>query len=146
MTTTTTTAPAVRIAGRAIGAGQPTYIVAELSGNHNGSFAAALKLVEEAKARGADAVKLQTYTPDTMTLDLDRPPFRVEGGLGHGRTLYDLYREAHMPWEWQGKLMEAARRLGIACFSSPVCASSAALTSNGSPTRTQTALRKLSLR
>ncbi|MBI4512457.1 MAG: pseudaminic acid synthase [Deltaproteobacteria bacterium] len=109
----------IEIAGRPIGPGHPPYVVAELSGNHNQSLETAVALVKEARARGADAVKLQTYTPDTMTLDLDRPPFRIEGGLWGGRTLYDLYKEAYTPWEWQPKLMDVARELGMACFSTP---------------------------
>ena len=107
------------IDGRKIGPGEPPYIVAEVSANHNGSLDAALRLIDEAKAAGADAVKIQTYRPDTITLDSDRPEFRIEGGLWHGRRLYDLYAEAHTPWAWHGALFEHARAMGITLFSSP---------------------------
>lgn len=110
---------AIQIAGRRIGPGTPPYVIAELSANHNGKFKTAFRLIEEAKKAGADAVKLQTYTPDTITLDCDRDEFRIHGGLWDGRTLYDLYREAHMPWEWHAPLFAYARKLGITIFSSP---------------------------
>lgn len=109
----------IYISGRAIGPGHPPYVIAELSGNHNGDIERAMRLIEAAKTAGADAVKLQTYTADTITIDHDGPGFIIEGGLWHGRKLYDLYREAHTPWEWHPALFEHARRLGIACFSSP---------------------------
>lgn len=112
--------PEVQIAGRNIGPGRPVYIVAELSANHLGSFERAVRLVEEAHRAGADAVKLQTYTADTLTLDSDRPCFRIEGGSAwDGRTLHDLYSEAAMPWEWQPRLKEMADGLGIDLFSTP---------------------------
>lgn len=107
------------IAGRRIGAGHPPYVIAELSGNHNGELARALRLIEVAKEAGADAVKLQTYTADTITIDHDGPEFRIEGGLWHGRRLHELYREAHTPWDWHPALFEHARKIGITCFSSP---------------------------
>ncbi|WP_334162784.1 pseudaminic acid synthase [Phenylobacterium sp.] len=113
------TASSVAIAGRKIGPGEPPYIVAELSGNHNGDIARALALIDAAKAAGADAVKLQTYTADTITIDHDGPEFRVHGGLWDGRRLYDLYQEAHTPWAWHEELFAHARRIGIAIFSSP---------------------------
>ncbi len=109
----------VNIAGRSIGGGQPPYIIAELSGNHNGRIERAFRLIEAAKEAGADAVKLQTYTADTITIDHAGPGFVIEGGLWHGRKLYELYREAHTPWEWHPALFEHARKVGIACFSSP---------------------------
>jgi len=113
------TAPSVAIAGRKIGPGEPPYIVAELSGNHNGEIGRALALIDAAKAAGADAVKLQTYTADTITIDHDGPEFRVHGGLWDGRRLYELYQEAHTPWAWHEELFAHARRIGIAIFSSP---------------------------
>ena len=88
------------IAGRPIGAGAPPYIVAEMSGNHRGELARAKDLVRAAKAAGADAVKLQTYTAETLTIDHDGPGFVIDSGLWAGRRLFDLYREAATPWEW----------------------------------------------
>ena len=111
--------PHVTIGGRKIGPGQPPYIVAEMSGNHNGDINRALALIDAAKAAGADAVKLQTYTADTITLDHDGPEFRVHGGLWDGRRLYELYQEAHTPWDWHARLFEHARAIGIEIFSSP---------------------------
>ncbi|WP_299567810.1 pseudaminic acid synthase [uncultured Sulfitobacter sp.] len=107
------------IAGRAIGPGHAPYVIAELSANHNGDLSAALAIVDMAKARGADAVKLQTYRPDTITLDADTPDFVIEGGLWHGRRLYDLYEEAHTPWDWHPALFDHARKAEITMFSSP---------------------------
>lgn len=112
-------APSVAIAGRKIGPGEPPYVVAELSGNHNGDIGRALALIDAAKAAGADAVKLQTYTADTITIDHDGPEFRVHGGLWDGRRLYELYEEAHTPWAWHEQLFAHARRIGIQIFSSP---------------------------
>lgn len=109
----------IRIADRVIGPNQPPYVIAELSANHNGRLDTALRLVEEALKAGADAVKLQTYRPDTITLDSDRDEFKIKGGLWDGRTLYDLYQEAHMPWEWHKPLFDHARKLGLTIFSSP---------------------------
>ena len=117
------TAPEISIAGRKIGPDRPPYIVAELSGNHNGELALALRLIDVAKAAGADAVKLQTYTADTITIDHDGPGFRIEGGLWDGRSLYELYQEAHTPWEWHEALFAHARKIGIAIFSTPFDAS-----------------------
>lgn len=111
--------PSFPLAGRAVGVDHPPCVVAELSANHNGSLAAAIALLDAAHAAGADAAKLQTYTPDTLTLDCDRPEFRLHGGLWDGRTLYDLYREAHTPWDWHRPLFEHARRIGLTLFSSP---------------------------
>lgn len=111
--------PAIHIGGRRIGADAQPYVVAELSANHNGELATALKIIDAAKRAGADAVKLQTYRPDTITLDCDADDFRITGGLWDGRTLFDLYAEAHMPWEWHQPLFAHARKIGITIFSSP---------------------------
>lgn len=110
--------PTISIDGRRIGPGQPPYIIAEMSGNHNGSLQRALELIAAAKEAGADAVKLQTYTPDTITIDHDGPEFIVRGGLWDGRKLYELYQEAHTPWDWQERLFERGRELGLSVFSS----------------------------
>lgn len=113
------TLPAIHIAGRRISEDMPPYIIAELSANHNGRLETALKIIEEAKKAGADAVKLQTYTADTITLDCDSEDFQIHGGLWGGKTLYQLYQEAHMPWEWHRPLFEHARKMEITIFSSP---------------------------
>ena len=115
----TSPVPAITIAGRRIAADAPPYVIAELSANHNGSLATALAIVDAAKAAGADAVKLQTYRPDTITLDSDAEGFVIEGGLWHGQRLYDLYQKAHMPWDWHATLFARAREIGITIFSSP---------------------------
>ena len=109
----------IKIAGRPIGTAYSPYVIAELSANHNGKVETALRLIEEAKKAGADAVKLQTYKPDTITLNCDSEDFKINGGLWDGRTLYDLYEEAHMPWDWHKHLFDRARELGITIFSSP---------------------------
>ena len=109
----------VSIAGRSIGPGFEPYVICELSGNHNGSLKRAIELLEAAAATGADAIKIQSYTPDTITIDHDGPGFRVEGGLWDGRTLYDLYGEAQTPFEWHEPLFRRARGLGVTLFSSP---------------------------
>lgn len=111
--------PSISIAGRRIAADEPPYIIAELSANHNGRLETALRIIEEAKKAGADAVKLQTYTADTITLDCDSEEFQIHGGLWDGKTLYELYQEAHMPWEWHKPLFEHARKHDITIFSSP---------------------------
>ena len=105
--------------GRMIGAAKSAYIIAELSANHNQSFDQAVRIIRAAKDAGADAVKLQTYTPDTITIQSRQECFRVSGGtLWDGRTLYDLYSEAYTPWEWQPKLKHVADDLGMDLFSS----------------------------
>jgi pseudaminic acid synthase len=107
------------IGHRQIGAGQPVYIVAELSANHNHDFERAVRLIQACKESGADAVKVQTYTPDTITIRSDQEYFRIRGGtLWDGRTLHDLYGEACMPWDWQPKLKQVADDLGLDFFSS----------------------------
>ena len=106
------------INGRSIGQDAPTYIIAEMSANHHQDFDTAAKLVEKAKEIGADAIKVQTYTPDTLTIDVDSDLFRHgKGSLWEDRTLYDLYKEAYMPWEWQPKLQQVAHDLGLDFFS-----------------------------
>jgi N-acetylneuraminate synthase len=107
------------ISGRPIGPTHPPLVIAELSGNHNGRLDRALALIDAAADSGAEAVKLQTYTPDTITLDHDGPGFRIEGGLWAGRTLHDLYGEAFTPYAWHGPLFEHARKRGLIVFSSP---------------------------
>ncbi len=109
-----------KIGSRLVGDNAPTFIVAELSGNHNQDYNRALELVHAAKEAGADAIKLQTYTADTITIDCDAPIFQInEGTIWDGRTLYDLYQEAYTPWDWQPRIMEEANKLGMECFSSP---------------------------
>ncbi|HOW90393.1 MAG TPA: N-acetylneuraminate synthase family protein, partial [Elusimicrobiales bacterium] len=108
------------IGGRSIGPGRPALIVAELSANHNLDFNVAVKTLKAMKAAGADAVKIQTYTPDTITIDCKASCFRIRHGtLWDGQTLYDLYKKAYTPWDWQPKLRRLAERLGLVFFSSP---------------------------
>lgn len=109
----------ISIAGRKIGADFPPYIIAEMSANHNGSLETACRLVERAKQSGADALKIQTYRPDTITLDSNLPDFYISDGLWAGKTLYELYDSAYTPWDWHAPLFEYARKLNITIFSSP---------------------------
>lgn len=113
-----TTKPII-IDGRKVGPDEPPYVICELSGNHNGSIDRALQLVDAAADTGCDAIKIQTYTPDTMTIDVDLPDFKISGGLWDGRTLYDLYREAHTPYEWHDALFTRARERGVTMLSTP---------------------------
>ena len=110
---------AIMINGRKIGLDCLPYVIAEMSANHNGSIDSAYRLIHAAKMAGADAVKMQTYTPDTITLNSSSEEFTIRGGLWDGRTLYDLYREAYTPWEWHKPLFEYAKKLEITIFSSP---------------------------
>lgn len=107
------------IAGRNISQSTAPYIIAEMSANHNGDINNAFKIIEAAKKAGVDAVKMQTYTADTITLNSNEPDFQIHGGLWDGRTLYDLYQEAHTPWDWHKPLFDYAHKLGITIFSSP---------------------------
>ena len=110
----------MEIAGRRIGPEAPVYVVAELSANHGQDLDQAIRLVHAAADAGADAVKLQTYTPDTITIDSDAEWFRIRSGTAwDGRTLHDLYAEAYTPWEWHARLQDEARERGMALFSSP---------------------------
>lgn len=110
---------ALEIAGRQIGQDFPPYVIAEMSANHNGDINAAFRIIEQANKAGANAVKIQTYTPDTLTLNSDLPDFKITDGLWAGRTLYELYEWAHTPWDWHASLFEHARKVGITMFSSP---------------------------
>jgi N-acetylneuraminate synthase len=109
----------ISIGKRRIGLNEPVYIVAEISANHNQDFEQAARLLQAAKDAGADAVKFQTYTPDTMTIRSDRKHFRIDGSLWDGWTLYDLYAKAYTPWEWQPKLKEMAEKIGLDFLSTP---------------------------
>jgi pseudaminic acid synthase len=117
---------AFTIAGRPVGAGHPPFVIAEMSGNHNHSLDRALAIVDAAAASGAHALKIQTYTPDTMTLDLNEREFQITdpGSLWFGRSLYDLYGEASTPWDWHAPIMARARDNGLIAFSTPFDASS----------------------
>jgi len=109
----------IKVGKRIIGTGHPVYVIAEVSANHHQDFDQAVKIIRAAKEAGADAVKLQTYTPDTITIACDRPEFRIEGTIWNGRNLHELYGEAYTPWEWQPRLKEVANDLGLDLFSTP---------------------------
>ena len=111
----------MNIAGHVVGADNVPFIIAEMSGNHNQSLDRALAIVDAAAGAGADAIKLQTYTADTMTIEIDGPGFRIDdpSSLWHGETLYQLYQKAHTPWDWHGPLFERARARGLVAFSTP---------------------------
>ncbi|MDO5978846.1 pseudaminic acid synthase [Flavivirga spongiicola] len=110
----------MKIGNKQIGNNNPCFIIAELSANHNGSLDVAIETIRAAKRTGADAIKLQTYTPDTMTIDVNNEDFQISGGtLWDGKTLYELYGEAYTPWEWHKRLFEVAKEEGLICFSSP---------------------------
>lgn len=111
--------PSIQINNRIVGQGHPAYIIAEMSANHNNDFNHAVRIVESAKQAGADAIKLQTYTPDTITIDCGNDYFRIKETIWEGKNLYDLYAEAYMPWHWQPKLMKVADDLGIDLISTP---------------------------
>jgi N-acetylneuraminate synthase len=115
------------IANRSIGPGEPPYVVAEVSANHRGQLGRAVQIVEAAAECGADAVKFQVYTPDTLTIDCTARPFQLQDTIWAGRTLYDLYREAHTPWDWLAELKQAAEAHGLAWFASAFDPSSVAL-------------------
>ena len=112
-------APIITINGRAISDSTPPFIIAEMSANHNGSLDSAKEIIRAAKFSGADAVKLQSYTPDTITLNATSDEFKIAEGLWHGRTLYELYEEAHLPFEWHKPLFDYARDIGLTIFSTP---------------------------
>jgi len=109
----------MKINNRLINVENPPYVIAEMSANHNGDINNAYKIIDMAKTAGADAVKLQTYKPDTITMDMRTPEFMIEGGLWDGQSLYELYKSAFMPWEWHKPLFEYAQKIGITIFSSP---------------------------
>lgn len=109
----------MKIGTRGIGKGNPAYIIAEMSANHAGDIGRAKEIIHAAKEAGADCVKIQTYTPDTLTIDCDNSYFHISDGTWNGENLYQLYQKAYTPWEWQGELFEEAKKAGIDFFSTP---------------------------
>jgi N-acetylneuraminate synthase len=109
----------IKIAGREVSEGNSPYVIAEMSANHNGNIETAFKIIEAAKQAGAEAIKLQTYRPDTITLDSTCEEFMIKEGIWAGKSLFELYESAHLPWDWHKPLFEHARKLGITIFSSP---------------------------
>ena len=109
----------ININGRTVGDGAPVYMIAEMSANHAGSIERALEMIHVAKEAGADCVKIQTYTPDTMTIDCHNEYFNIAKGTWEGENLYSLYQKAYTPWEWQDKLRDEAKKVGIDFLSTP---------------------------
>jgi pseudaminic acid synthase len=109
----------ISINGRKIGENHPPYVIAEMSANHNGNIDDAFKIIDQAKKSGADAIKIQTYKPETITIKSDFPDFQIKDGLWKGKTLFELYEWAHTPWDWHKDLFEHARKMNITIFSSP---------------------------
>ena len=109
----------ININEREIGVGYAPYVIAEMSANHNGDINNAFRIIDMANSAGADAVKLQTYRPDTITMDMKTAEFMIDGGLWDGQSLFELYTKAHMPWEWHEPLFDYAKKVGITIFSSP---------------------------
>ena len=120
-----------KIGNKSVGQGQPCFCVAEISGNHNGDFERAKEIVYAAKEAGADAIKLQTYTADSLAIDCNNEHFTLKGGLWDGMNLYQLYTQACTPYEWQPKLMELANSLGMECFSSEITSTIRRFVSSG---------------
>ncbi|ACN16732.1 NeuB [Desulforapulum autotrophicum HRM2] len=111
--------PLIKIKDKYIGTQKPVYIIAEMSANHNQNFDKAVNIIKAAERTGADAIKLQTYTPDTLTIDCDRDEFKIKGSLWKGKNLYNLYKEAYTPWEWHPRLKAIAEDMGLDFFSTP---------------------------
>jgi pseudaminic acid synthase len=116
----------MKIGNKDINKNSPVFIIAELSANHNGNLDTAIETVKAAKRAGADCIKLQTYTADTMTIDSRKPGFTIEGTIWNGKNLHELYKEAYTPWEWHEQIMQVAKDEGLICFSSPFDATSVA--------------------
>ena len=109
----------MKVGNKEIGAGFPAYVIAEMSANHAGSLTRAKEIIHAAKESGADCIKIQTYTPDTMTIDCDNDYFKISEGTWDGENLYHLYEKAYTPWEWQQELKEEAEKAGIDFLSTP---------------------------